>query len=134
MARKAKEIEVSPEEIKELKSWVRSHTESRYSTRAQIILMSLDGKSLDEISKSLNITKAIVNKWRNRFRQNGLDGMDDLPRSGKPPVISAQTKASVIELACSKPEDGYTTWSRSVLVSILGLVNQKWEPSWQRLN
>jgi transposase len=126
MARKAKEIEVSHEEIKELKSWVRSQTiESRYATRAQIILMSLEGRSLDEISKSLNVTKATVNKWRNRFRKNGLSSMDDLPRPGKPPVISAQTKASVIELACSRAEDGYTNWSQKRIGEHFGISQSK---------
>jgi transposase len=126
MARKAKEIAISEEEIKELKSWVRSHTiESRYRTRAQIILMSLEGKSLDEISKSLNVTKATVNKWRNRFRKNGLNSMDDLPRAGKPPMISAETKASVIELACSRAEDGYTNWSQKRIGEHFGISQSK---------
>lgn len=108
------------------KSWVRSHTiESRYASRAQTILMSLDGKSLDEISKSLNVTKATINKWRNRFRKNGLNAMEDLPRAGKPPVISPEIKASVIELACSKPEDRYSTWSQKRIGEHFGVSQSK---------
>lgn len=126
MARKAKKIEASYEEINELNSWVRSHTiESRYATRAKIILKSLEGMSLEDISKSLNVTKATVNKWRNRFRKSGLSALDDLPRAGKPPVITAETKAAVMELACSKAKDGYTTWTQKRIGEHFGISQSK---------
>ena len=126
MARKARKIEISYDEINELNSWIRSQTiESRYAMRARIILLSLEGRSLKDISKSLNITTATVNKWRNRFRENGLSALDDLQRTGKPAVISAETKAAVIELACSKAEDGYTNWTQKRIGEHFGISNRR---------
>jgi len=44
-----------------------------------------------------------VNKWRNRFIQNSLDGLIYAPRSGKPSVFTAVQKARVIKPATQKP-------------------------------
>ncbi|MGV8135431.1 MAG: helix-turn-helix domain-containing protein [Mangrovibacterium sp.] len=52
----------------------------------------------------------MVNKWRQRFLELGLDGLKDASRPGKKPTISAQQKVMVIQKAWSKPE-GYTNWS-----------------------
>ncbi len=122
MGRIARKIEISEADHKELKRWSLSQTmESRYVLRSKIILMSLDNCKLREISSRLGITEATANKWRNRFREDGIEGLDDLLRSGKPPVISAETKAEVIRLACSPAEDGYTNWSQQRIADKCGI-------------
>lgn len=85
----------------------RSHKlKKRYVERALIILHSASGKVMDEIMVLTKLSKPVVNKWRQRFRKHGLEGLKDAPR--KPKTITAEQKAMVIEKACTKPKGGYT--------------------------
>jgi len=104
----------------------RSHKlEKRYSQRADVILLSLDGRTLDEIVEMSGMSRPVVNKWRQRFRSQGLDGLRDAPRSGKPPVITAEQKATVIQRACEKPTGGYTNWSQRRIAESVGISQSK---------
>lgn len=126
MARIPKAIVASSEEIQELQTMNRSlKMEKRYSQRALVILLSLEGKSLDEIIKESGISRPNVNKWRQRFRQQGIAGLRDAPRSGKPATITAEQKAMVIQKACEKPTGGYTNWSQGRIAKIVGISQSK---------
>src|SRR5436190_17090132 len=104
MARKAQPIEATEVQLQELLTMKRSlKMERRYSQRANVILLSLEGKSLDEIISTTAMSRPVVNKWRQRFRESGIEGLKDAARSGKPTVITATQKASVIQKACEKP-------------------------------
>lgn len=122
MARIAREITVSEDEFRELKVMARSlKLEKRYSDRARVILLSLEKKTLDEIALAVGLSRIAVNQWRNRFRKMGLEGLKDLPRSGKPPKFTAEQKALVIKTACEKPEAGYTSWSHARIGEKVGI-------------
>ena len=61
-----------------------------------------------------------VRKWRSRFAEHGLDGLDDLPRSGRPRVFEAAAVAEVKALACQLPaETGVplSRWSHAELAA-----------------
>lgn len=53
-----------------------------------------------------------VRKWRSRFTADGLGGLRDLPRSGRPPVFDATAVAEVKALACQLPAETGTPLSR----------------------
>lgn len=114
MARKSKPIVATEEQQQALLVMARSlKMEKRYTQRARVILLSLEGKSLEDVITLSGMSRPIVNKWRQRFRQFGIEGLKDAPRSGKPSVISAKQKAMVIQKACEKPSGGYTNWSQA---------------------
>ena len=122
MTRISKTINLSDEARAELEMRSRSQTiERRMADRAQIILLSSDGKTFDEICSQLNTSPPVVNKWRMRYRKEGLAGLRDQPRSGKPLTISATIRAQVIELARSKPTDGYSNWSQRRIAQQVGI-------------
>lgn len=122
MARKSKPIEANPSQIEELQAMKRSlKLEKRYSDRSTVILLSLEGLSLDSIENKTGLSRRAVNKWRNRFRQHGIEGLKDAPRSGKPITISAEKRAMVIQKACEKPEGGYTNWSQGRIAKEVGI-------------
>lgn len=126
MARIGQPIELTMEERQELLTMSRSlKLEKRYVDRAQIILHSAEGKSLDQIIKLTGKSRPVVNKWRNRFRQDRLNGLKDAPRSGKPRTITPEQKALVIEKACTKPEGGYTNWSQGRIAKEVGISQSK---------
>lgn len=126
MARKSQPITANPDQVHELLVMKRSlKIEKRYSQRASIILLSLEPKTLDEIVTITGLSKPIVNKWRQRFRSMGIEGLKDAFRSGKPAVISAVQKASVLQKACQKPEGGYTNWSQKRIGDAVGISQSK---------
>lgn len=126
MARIAKPIHLTMAEKDELLTMSRSRKlEKRYVERAEIILFSDQGLSLDEIAAQTHLSKPVVNKWRQRFRKLGIEGLKDAPRSGKPKVITPEQQALVIEKACTKPDGGYTNWSQERIAKEVGISQSK---------
>ena len=122
MARKSQTIKVTDEQLKELTVMSRSlKLESRYVMRSKVILLSLEGKTLDHIVKNSGLSRKIVNKWRQRFKMHGVIGLKDAQRPGKKPTISPEQKTMVIQKACSKPGGGYTNWSQSRIAKEIGI-------------
>jgi transposase len=78
-------------------------TAHRDRLRAQIVLAAARGRDNARIAADLRITVDTVRKWRGRFVGRGLDGLADLPRSGRPRRISELTRAAVVALACQLP-------------------------------
>jgi transposase len=71
--------------------------------RAQIVLAAARGRASARIAADLGVSVDTVRKWRGRFAARGLDGLKDLPRSGRPRRISALERAAVVALACQLP-------------------------------
>lgn len=122
MARPSRPIEASEEVRAELLTRSRSQRlESRHVQRAKVILLSLEGKTLDEIMVACDLSRESVNQWRGRFREHGLAGLNDLPRPGRKPTITAQQRARVVQLACSAPRGGYTNWTQRRIGKEVGI-------------
>ena len=122
MAKKAQPIDLTEEERTELLSLSRSLTlDSRFVTRARIILDWADGKTIKETSRTRSISQKGVIKWRKRFATKRIEGLKDAPRPGQKIKIKSETRTRVIELASSKPEKGYSNWSQRRLAKELGI-------------
>src|SRR5262249_14557073 len=84
MSRQAAKIELSTEEAEELNRWVKSgKTEQRKVERAKIVLRSAEGKMTHQIARELGTRPSTVSKWRKRFAQQRLAGLEDEQRSGR---------------------------------------------------
>lgn len=126
MARIAQPFNATAEQQQELLVMSRSlKIEKRYSQRARIILLSLEGKNIEAIIEATSMSRPVVNKWRQRFRRQGMEGLKDAPRSGKPSVITAKQKAMVVHKACEKPPGGYTNWSQERIAQQVGISQSK---------
>ena len=73
--------------------------------RARIILAAADATPNTTIATSLDLHVDTVSKWRSRFAANGVAGLKDLARSGRPRTFTAVQVASVKALACTPPAD-----------------------------
>ncbi len=71
--------------------------------RAWIIKLSADGKTAPAIARELNLTAPTVRDWIRRFDGNGLAGLDDAPRSGRPHRYVEDQRSRVIAKARSVP-------------------------------
>src|SRR6266481_7841229 len=82
---RAAEVALTSEQRATLRSWLAAgKTERRLAFRAQIILAVAEGLSNKAAAGRLATRAATVSKWRGRFARNGLAGVADAPRSGKP--------------------------------------------------
>jgi transposase len=73
--------------------------------RACIIVAAADGHSNAKIARDLGIHVDTVRTWRGRFAADGMNGLADRPRSGRPPVFAATVVAGVKALACALPAE-----------------------------
>jgi putative transposase len=80
-------------------------------TRVRIVLLSAAGKMNQEIARQLGLTNATVGKWRRRFVEQGVAGLHDELRPGRPRPISDERVAQLVRKTLeTKPKDG-THWS-----------------------
>src|SRR5271170_4217928 len=102
----AKRIEIDDEDRAELERVVRSSAaEVRVVERARIVLGAAEGRSAAEIGRLVGCSVNTAQKWRARYEQDGIAGLRDLPRSGKPLIYSQADKARLIAKACTRPPE-----------------------------
>lgn len=81
-------IQLSNLEKTHLETQARKYTSPYYAVlRARIILLAAQGRANDQIAASLSVPRQIVSKWRKRFFEERLAGLEDEPRPGRPPVF-----------------------------------------------
>ncbi|MFF4948655.1 helix-turn-helix domain-containing protein [Streptomyces chattanoogensis] len=71
--------------------------------RAQIVLHAARGRSHARIARETGLHLDTVRKWRGRFAEDGVPGLADRSRSGRPPSFTAPQAAQVKALACQLP-------------------------------
>jgi transposase len=97
-------VTLTAAERKTLKKRARgARTPHRDRLRAQIVLAAARGRANARIAADLVISEDTARKWRGRFADRGLAGLQDLPRAGRPRLISATTRAAVVALDCQLP-------------------------------
>lgn len=124
MIRKATLIQLSEEEKKVLKSWVRnSKTEQRMALRSRIILVAAKGQGTNSIARDLQISPATVSKWRTRFGARGISGLQDAPRPGAKRRYDENTERRILKKIDDKPPPGHATWTGLLIAKALGDVS-----------
>ena len=89
---------------------------------ARTILMLADGVSQAAVARRVGLRRRIVRKWAERFVDRGLLGLNDAPRSGRPPRFSPIVATHLVKLACELPEDearSLSTWTCAELARTL---------------
>ena len=100
----SKRIAVSAEDRAELERIVRARRcERRTLERAQIVLLAGEGMSAARIAERVGCSEKLVARWRSRYERDGLAGLLDLPRAGRPLTHGPETRALLIAKACTRP-------------------------------
>jgi len=89
--------------------------------RAQLILDWEDGLSYAESAQKNNVSEMTISKWRKRFKAQGVKGLHDKQRSGKPPEITVEQRKKVVHLACSTPPGGRQRRSQTEIAEEVGI-------------
>lgn len=81
-------LQLRPGDLETPEAMVRKRTLAQRSVlRARIILYCADGLAHRQIKRRLNISVNTV-LWRRRYEQQGIDGLQDRPRPGRPLTFS----------------------------------------------
>jgi transposase len=99
-------------------------TPQSLAQRARIVLRAadVDQPSNLQISRELSCDRHTARKWRRRYLDLGLPGLQDAGRSGRPKVIAPPTRVQVISVASSLPQDqdrSVTRWSLDEIATAL---------------
>jgi transposase len=121
MPRQASPLQCSAETRAELNAISRSRTEQvRMVERVRIVLACLEGEEIQQVAKELGASIPTVSKWRRRFAQDGVRGLRDQPRSGKPPTYDATFRDRVLALLEQAPPAGQAQWDGPSVAKRLG--------------
>jgi transposase len=121
--RKAMVIQLSEEDREQLERWSRGQTTpQRLKIRADIILHAAAGFQNIDIAEKARMSGNTVAKWRKRFLQGGLSGLEnDAPRSGRPPMRSSDEVSEVIHRTLETKPENATQWSTRTLAKEMGV-------------
>ena len=80
---------LTADEKKQLQAIAQKYTSQyRDVMRAKIVLLAADGLSNKDIGQRLDLPRQIVSKWRKRFFERRLVGLQEKPRRGRPSAFS----------------------------------------------
>jgi len=87
----------------------------------RLILALADGQTYSQIMASLQTTAPTISRWKRRFEQEGIAGLDPRHKGSQPRVADAKVQARIARKTQQKPGDGSTHWSCRKLAKVLGL-------------
>ncbi len=113
---KKRHVQLSPSDREHLEALTRQGEHTAKAYRRALALLELDrGKTYTEVSETLQVTIPTLSGWAAKYRENGLEVLQDRPRSGRPIEIDGKQRAKITALACSTPPEGYARWSLRLL-------------------
>ena len=114
-------IELQPEEAGELQRRLRAGTVSvRDRRRSEIILLSAEGLTQQQIAERMGISRVQVGRWVGRFAANRLAGLSDAAGRGRKPWLAAGTAQQVLERAVTPPPH-LGRWSCRTMARAVGI-------------
>ena len=115
-------LQLGTEQREELERWAQSRALPAGDVfRARLILSLADGLSYREIARKLGASAPTVSKWKSRFEQSGLAGLQGTHRGSQPRTATPAVQARILRRAQQKPSDGSTHWSCRKLAEELGV-------------
>jgi transposase len=120
VVRVATKIVLSNEERDKLRTLVRSRrTSVRLAQRARIVLLAAEGAQNKDIARELSVGRVQVARWRERYAEAGLAGIErDLPRGAPPIKVDV---ARLVELTTQGKPEAATHWSTRTMAAKLGV-------------
>jgi len=98
--------------------------------RARLILALADGWSYSQIMERLQTTAPTISRWKQRFEQDGIAGLDARHKGSKPRIANAQVQARIARRTMQKPPDGSTHWSCRKMATAMGVSKSTVQRVW----
>ena len=123
-------VELNEEQEAELTKLARSkRTSVRLSQRARIVLLAAQGLQNKDIAEQMGVGRVQVSRWRGRYVEFGLEGIErDLPRGAPPVKVDVQ---ELVELTTQSKPEAATHWSTRKMGAVLGVSASTVMRHWQ---
>jgi transposase len=131
--RRARPITVNDKDRKTLERWSRGRrTPARLVIRARIVLLAAEELENKDIALGLDTDVNTVGRWRNRFAEHGIAGIEkDAPRGGRPPTRRQSLVRAILNKTTRETPSNATHWSTRSLASELGCNHMMVQRVWQ---
>ncbi len=121
--RRAQPVTLSAAQRRQLDRYARGRQVAvRLALRVRIVLLAADGFENTQIAAQLSVSRQLVARWRMRFLQGGIAGIEkDAPRPGRKPAVSAEKVQELIRKTTREKPRNATHWSRRTMAAQAGV-------------
>src|SRR5258706_14116561 len=123
MGRPKAELVLTDADRTQLQRWARRATSAQaLALRARIVLACAEpGASNKQVAVDLRCSAPTVGKWRSRFVRDGLDGLVDEDRPGRPSSVGLDQVEDVVVATLEQTPKNATHWARKSMADRSGL-------------
>src|SRR5437762_1601890 len=115
-------LHFSEDALPTLETFLKRTKEARVFRRAQAVREVVTGHRLQTVSDTLHFTYSALRKWVYRFANQGVLGLVDRPRPGRPPKVTCALEQHLNRLVDQDPlQHGsiHSQWSCQELATVL---------------
>jgi transposase len=126
------EVDITEADRERLIMWTRRQKSGQaLALRSRIILACAEGHKNTQVAKQERTTNATVGKWRQRYVDNGIDGLMDEPRPGAPRTISDLRVEEIVTKTLESQPAGMTHWSTREMSKKMGISRESVRRIWK---
>lgn len=132
MANLARAFALAPADREKLERLQRSPSSpAGVSRRARAVLLMAEEIAGVEVARLTGYTPVQISRIRRRFAEDGVAGLSDRVRSGRPPRLTEAKGARIVALTLRPPPQGLTHWSTRELAQRVGVSHATVHRLWQ---
>lgn len=132
MARTHEKFTIPEEQRQALESLLRSpKTAQALAFRAKIILLTASGKTAEELVAELGTSFPTIYRWRKRFKEQGIQGLADRPRSGQPKKLTDARVKEVLRMTVERIPHEASHWSVRLMAKAAGITTWQVRQIWR---
>src|SRR6185312_7553734 len=119
-------VQMPAEDRAELTRWTRTPSlRAGLAQRARIVLLAGEGVGTNESVERVGVSKPTVIAWKKRYAAEGIAGLDDRPKPGRPAQVD---EVAIVLATLEAPPQrlGVTHWSSRLLAQQFGGISNVW--------
>jgi transposase len=136
MPRVVPPLSISEDQERQIQHWLGAlGTPQQVALRCRIVLAAGRGESEASIAAKLDVNRKTVRLWRERFMQDGLDGLWEIaPGRGRKATYDADRVKAVIDATLQSKPKGHTHWSCRLMAASQGVSKSTVSNLWRSHN
>lgn len=120
----ATEEQSTEERIQQIKKAIKTTNNKTLFIKYRAIQLNMEGKPVAEISQAIGKATSTINSYLKQYRENGIEGLQRKPGSGKKPRLNDEQRSELKKLiTTSTPDDnGFPpdkNWTCSIIATLI---------------